>query len=159
MIKKCIQISSFIMLLFIACKKETTNHTEATVQIDSTKAPQEESFRYVENQDTIVLTLHQNEGSISGELSFLPYEKDARKGAISDGVMKGDTLFASYKSMQEGQETMCEIAFLKKGQSYLLTNDIFGEINYEYNSDFTEGHFKDKSKIKFDGETLQKVEK
>lgn len=94
---------------------------------------------------------------IAKNSALLLTDYNSRIGVITDGQMKGDTLFAMYTSMQEGDESECEIAFLKKGDSYILTNDIFLESNYQYNSDYSKGSFKDKNSIKFDGDTLKLV--
>lgn len=122
-------------------------------------AEAEQTYLYANNKDTTRLVLKNAGAEISGSLDILPFEKDSRRGTLSKGEMKGDTLFALYKSIQEGQESECEIAFLKKGDAYVLTNDIFGEENFQYNADYSKGSFKNKQAIKFDGETLNKIGK
>ncbi len=112
---------------------------------------------YASNGDTISLNLQNSPTETSGTLDILPYEKDSRMGTISNGKMSGDNLFALFTSSQEGQDSECEIAFLKNGEDYIFSNDIYGESNYQYNKDYTKGKFIDKTKIKFDGEVLKKV--
>jgi hypothetical protein len=63
-----------------------------------------------------------------------------------------------YNSTQEGQTSDSEVAILKKGDGYILSNDIGGGDNYKFNSDYTKGYFIDKSKIKFDGEELKPMD-
>lgn len=96
---------------------------------------------------------------ITGTLSILPFEKDSRIGTIYAGKMNGDTLYAMFNSTQEGQDSDCEIAFLRKENGFVLTNDFYSETNYQYNKDYTKGSFISKGKIKFDGEFLRKVSK
>lgn len=96
---------------------------------------------------------------ITGTLSILPFEKDTRTGTIYEGKMSGDTLIAIFNSTQEGQDSDCEIAFLKKNDGFVFTNDIYGETNYQYNKDYTKGSLVNKGKIKFNGEFLKLVRK
>lgn len=131
--------------------------TKETITNENIAVDNKQVYLYAQNRDTTRLILDIAGNSISGKLDILPYQKDSRIGVITDGQMKGDTLFAMYKSMQEGEESECEIAFLKKEGSYILTNDIFFESNYQYNSDYSKGSFKDKNSIKFDGDTLRLV--
>ena len=90
---------------------------------------------------------------------ILPFEKDTRTGTIYEGKMSGDTLIAIFNSTQEGQDSDCEIAFLKKNDGFVFTNDIYGETNYQYNKDYTKGSLVNKGKIKFNGDFLKLVRK
>jgi len=138
--------------IMVSCNQETKTQN---VENENPTTANNQTYLHTKNRDTTLLTLEIGENSISGKLDILLYEKDSRRGEIVDGHLKGDTLFAIYKSMQEGLESESEIAFLKKVASYIMTNDIFGERNYQYNSDYTKGSFKNKNTIKFDGNTLK----
>jgi len=142
-------------ILMSSCQEDQKNHTYQ--QKTSETNINQESYLYEENKDTILLSLAKTENSISGKLDILRFQKDSRRGTIHDGRFTGDTLFAIYQSMQEGQISACEIAFLRKGDVLILSNDIFGENNYQYNDDYSKGRFKDKQLIKFDGDTLKKI--
>jgi len=133
------------------------NPTNETVTNENIAVGNKQVYLYAQNRDTTRLILEIAGNPISGKLDILPFQKDSRIGVLADVQIKGDTLFAMYTSMQEGNESECEIAFLKKGDSYILTNDIFLESNYQYNSDYSKGSFKDKNSIKFDGDTLKLV--
>jgi hypothetical protein len=150
-----ITIGIAIILSLISCNEKKTEEKSQNVTNEITEKTQD--FMYKKDKDTIALTLQNIANKVSGKLDFMPYEKDSRLGTITDVQFKGDTLFAIYNSMQEGTQSECEIAFLKKGDSYILSNDIFGENNYQYNSDYTKGKFKNKHIIKFDGETLERI--
>jgi len=150
-----ITIISMYCILMSSCQEDQKNHTYQ--QKTSETNINQESYLYEENKDTILLSLAKTENSISGKLDILRFQKDSRRGTIHDGRFTGDTLFAIYQSMQEGQISACEIAFLRKGDVLILSNDIFGENNYQYNDDYSKGRFKDKQLIKFDGDTLKKI--
>jgi len=147
--------------IFISCSENKPNIQNTAVASDTTKAVvvESESFLYEKNGDSIILNLKYATSEITGTLDFLPYEKDGTIGTLHSGKMSGDTLYAIYNSTQEGQDSECEIAFLKKNDGYIVTNEIDGGTNYQYNKDYTKGSFIDKSKIKFEGEFLRKVVK
>lgn len=109
------------------------------------------------HQDTVSLQLKDSNSVLTGILNYLPYEKDGTIGSLYDVKLSGDTLFAMYQSIQEGQESFCEMAMLKKNNTYILTNDISGGPNYKFDSSYTHGKFIDKSKITFDGDTLTAI--
>lgn len=138
-----------------SCKnsKEETHTPTPTEEAQTTST--EQMYLHVVDKDSIVLLLKNNGDKIEGNLDISYYEKDSRRGTISNGLMQGDTLFANYLSMQEGEQSDCEIAFLKKNDTYIMTNDFIGEDNYQYSKDYTKGSFKHKNKIKFDGDTLK----
>ncbi len=145
------------ILLITSCNgnQKREKNQDAANELSPTKS--EQSYIYTNDKDTILLTLQHVENTISGTLNFLPYEKDSRRGTIINGQHKGDTLYAIYNSIQEGEKSECEIAFLKKNDDYILSHDIFRKDNYEYNADYSKGRFKNKRIIKFDGEILKKV--
>lgn len=153
---KQILATLIVIILFAASCKENKKYAQ-NQNATNNKIESEQSYLYQKNGDTVLLVLQNSENKISGKLDFLPYEKDSRRGTIINGFFKGDTLFALYNSVQEGQKSECEIAFLKNGDRYILSNDIFGVNNYQYNSDYTIGNFKNKHNIKFDGDTLKRI--
>ena len=158
--KKHNLIFAAIVILFISsCKENKKQEQSKSVTNENIKTKNELTYLYANNRDTILLALENVENTILGRLDILPYEKDSRCGTIKNGQFKGDTLFAIYNSIQEGQESECEIAFLKKDNSYIISNDIFEESNYQYNSNYTKGSFKNKNIIKFNGETLKIITK
>ncbi len=153
------RITSLILILLfnasialISCNQNTTNKSEENKQ--SEIAETKSCYLYTFKTDTVFLSLTQGKDSITGELNYLPYEKDGCLGTLSGGYFRGDTLFALYNSTQEGQTSDCEMAMLKKGNGYALTNGIGGD-NYTFNADYTKGRFINRSKIKFDGEELK----
>lgn len=159
MIKQTLTFLAVAAFIITSCSENNTSQQNITVANDTIATEVSNSYLYGNNGDTIVLNLQNSPNEISGTLDILPFEKDSRMGKISHGKMSGDTLYAIFTSTQEGQDSECEIAFLKNGDDFVFTNDIYGESNYQYNKDYTKGMFIDKSKIKFDAEVLKKVSK
>ena len=144
-------------LVFIACSNNSTTNNNKEVVPDSSLKTEKSCYLYASNNDTVFLSISSKPTGASGELNFLPYEKDARLGTISEIKTVGDTLYAQYNSTQEGMTNVCEVAFLKTKEGYIVSDDIWGSDNYQYNGSYTVGTFKDKHKIKFNGDLLKSV--
>lgn len=147
---KYLTIFSFVIYL-CSCNTETNKKEDNKTVKPVTTACYLAAF----HQDTVMLQLKDSSSVLTGILNYLPYEKDGTIGTLYNVKISGDTLFAMYQSMQEGQESFCEMAMLKKDNNYILTNDIWSYNNYKYDSSYTHGKFIDKSKISFDGDTLK----
>ncbi len=141
-----------LVIILCSCNSETNKKEEnKTVKPVTTSC-----YLAAFHQDTVMLQLKDSNSVITGILNYLPYEKDGTIGSLYNVKISGDTLFAMYQSMQEGQESFCEMAMLKKDSSYILTNDIWSNNpNYKYDSTYTHGKFIDKNKIAFNGDTLK----
>lgn len=142
-----------VVIALFACNNQA-NHSSNEKH---NNAVSNSCFMYALNKDSIILKLQDSSSILKGELQYLPYEKDGTIGNLYDMKWFGDTLFGLYKSYQEGEETISEIALLKKANTYLLTNEIWGSANYKFDSSNTHGKFIDKNKIAFDGDTLTAV--
>lgn len=57
----------------------------------------------ISNQDTTAVHLIINAEKVSGEMQWLPKEKDARKGTL-EGTIKGNDIKAVWTFMQEGMK-------------------------------------------------------
>jgi hypothetical protein len=138
-------------IILCSCNNQTNKKEE-----NKTAKPVTTScYIYAFHQDTVMLQLKDSNSVFTGTLNYLPYEKDGTIGSLYNIKTSGDTLFAMYQSTQEGQESFCEMAMLKKDNSYILTNDIWSNTNYKYDSSYTYGKFIDKNKISFNGDTLK----
>ncbi len=115
-----------IFLFFASCNTGENTQTEPGPNITST-ANESGCYRYASNADTIILQLGQNGESITGTLVYNFKEKDKNIGTI-DGKMKGDMLVANYKFMSEGMESIRQVAFKKRGDSFV---EGYGEITME----------------------------
>ena len=66
-------------------------------------------------QDTTAIHLVINANKVSGDMSWLPKEKDKRKGTLL-GVLKGDKINAVWTFMQEGMRDTLAIEFKLSAQ-------------------------------------------
>ena len=66
-------------------------------------------------QDTTAVHLVINANKVSGEMNWLPKEKDRRKGTLS-GTLDGDKIKAVWSFMQEGQTDTMAVAFKLSSQ-------------------------------------------
>ncbi|MBD1366439.1 hypothetical protein IDJ77_21680 [Mucilaginibacter sp. ZT4R22] len=66
-------------------------------------------------QDTTAVHLVINANKVSGEMNWLPKEKDRRKGTLS-GTLDGDKINAVWSFMQEGQTDTMTVAFKLSSQ-------------------------------------------
>ena len=148
--------SLLIGITLFSCNQNTSPKNEGAKQTE--KVETKNCYFSGISTDSIFLTINIGKDSVTGTLDYIPFEKDACIGTLYNGFFSGDTLFAMYNSTQEGQTSDSEVAILKKGDGYILSNDIWGGDNYKFNSDYTKGYFIDKSKIKFDGEELKPMD-
>ncbi|MEN9909549.1 MAG: hypothetical protein RLZZ540_2698 [Bacteroidota bacterium] len=145
---KTVYILSTIVLVAVlgSCKDK---ETEVIIPPAEVEAPMEtakkECYQAVIEKDTLTLTVDVNSvNEFKGELKHSYFEKDKSFGTLL-GNVKGDTIFADYKFESEGKTSIRELAFIKKDANTYVEGH--GEM-IETNGKMS---FKDKSKIKFDG--------
>ena len=155
--KKVIVSGLVLMSVLVSCKKEEEKQVEtipdASEKIVVEEQVSDECYSGSIKKDTILmnLTIKGNEVT-NGRLSYKFYEKDKNQGTLV-GELKGDTLIADYTFMSEGVSSVREVAFLKKGDSYI---EGFGDVVDDNKGKVT---FKDKKQLKFDGNVvLSKVD-
>lgn len=102
------------------------------------------------NKDSIFLHINILNNIVTGDLKYKIYGKDANAGTI-EGEMKNDTLIADYRFMSEGKQSVRQVAFLKKDNSFV---EGFGAV--EEKNDKT--IFKNTSSLKFTGFVLKEVD-
>jgi hypothetical protein len=153
---KFLMIISSATLCLSACNDATTGKKEAVV-IDTTTAAapapavSNSCYRGILGKDTTDLQLAITGGNtVNGQLRYNRSEKDDNNGSIT-GEKKGDTLFAFYTFQSEGMSSVREVVFVKKGNALV---EGFGEVEDKNGRVI----FKDRSKLKFEGEGLQVVE-
>jgi hypothetical protein len=100
-----------------------------------------ECFVYKMKKDSAFMHINVADSIVTGELVYSFFQKDKNRGKIS-GMMRGDTLLASYTFVAEGTESTREVAFLKKGTGWLQG---FGEVVDQKDGVI----FKDRSKLNF----------
>ena len=120
--KKVIIVSWVLMGFFLCCKKEKTEEEHPAVQesVAVGEIVVKECYLGILKKDTVSMSLNIKGNQVSsGELSYEFFEKDKNEGTFI-GEMKGDTLFGDYTFMSEGVSSVRQIAFLKKGNTYIV---------------------------------------
>lgn len=127
--------------MLVSCKKEA-KETVVTVdkKADSTTALKpviEECYGSIVKNDTVVMSLTINQDkSFVGKLKYRLFQKDKNTGTLR-GVQKGDTLIADYTFMSEGMTSVRQVAFLKKGNTYVegfgyMIDDTIGRVVFRH---------------------------
>ena len=106
-------------------------------------------YGYATAKDTVNLHIMAMGNTVIGDAVFQYSGKERNTGAIY-GEMRGDTLIATYKFMSEGKESVRQVIFLKKGDSF---NEGHGDVVEKDGSMM----FKNLVTIKFKGKQLAKM--
>lgn len=153
--KKVILLSVVFISVFVSCKKEKEIEEVAvpSEEIVVEEPVSEECYSAIIKKDTISMSLNIKGKEIaSGKLVYNFFEKDKNEGTLV-GEIKGDTLFAEYVFVSEGVSSIRQVAFLKKGNSYI---EGFGDVVNDHKGKVT---FKDTKQLKFEGNiVLSKVD-
>ncbi|TSD66221.1 hypothetical protein FFF34_002125 [Inquilinus sp. KBS0705] len=80
------------------------------------------------NQDTTKVHLVINAGKVSGEMNWMPKEKDSRKGTLL-GTMKGNDIKAVWSFMQEGMTDTLAVAFKLSAQQLEQKPSVYNKAN------------------------------
>ncbi len=131
--------------LLISCKNRSKKNEEHADGLQSVSC-----YIYLSHEDTVSMTLHFLGDEVTGNLNYTIFEKDINKGALS-GHMKGDTLFATYRFMSEGENSERQVVFLKKENKWIEGS---GEIDPKTGI----STFENKKSIVFDGFVLTQME-
>lgn len=149
-----ILIPIFCLVAF-SCKPSAKSDVSVTVVADDTiteeVAPKMvgDCYMYVSGNDSILMQIVIENNSAAGQLHYRFYEKDKSGGALF-GHMRGDTLIADYKFIAEGSESEREVAFIRRGDTFV---EGFGD-SVEQDGRMV---FKDVSGLKFEGQPMQKI--
>jgi len=111
-IMKYLNIICAISLLMAACssnsnKTETKDADKAdSAKVETAIVATDTSHCFLltegtSHQDSTTIELAIKNGKVTGQMNWLPYQKDARKGKLT-GTAKGDTINAVWSFMQEG---------------------------------------------------------
>src|ERR1700748_2670828 len=66
------------------------------------------------NQDSTTIELAIKNNKVTGQMNWLPYQKDSRKGTLT-GTAKGDTINAVWNFMQEGMKDTIGLKLVLNG--------------------------------------------
>ncbi|RYZ49481.1 MAG: hypothetical protein EOP49_16180 [Sphingobacteriales bacterium] len=117
----------------------------------SNDGPVDGCYMFINEKDTVCLKLEGTGKNVTGKLLYQYFAKDKNTGSLK-GEMTGDTLWAKYTFMSEGQTSDRELVFLRKGEDFV---EGFGKLN-----DSTgEPDFSDRSALHFESKmVLKKVD-
>ena len=145
---KKIIFGAFAITAIVACKKEPTIPAPTPEKEMSMEVPvTHECYLGILKNDTIEMHLSVKGTAVTeGKLSYKFFEKDKNDGTFT-GQINNDTLFADYTFMSEGQPSVREVAFLKKGNVYI---EGYGDVEEKAGKTV----FKDRKKLSFDTKTV-----
>lgn len=152
-------ISLFLCACCVACNNDSTTTTATdtaattatAADIPTTSIPADTSacYSYQTSNDLVALRLNTTGQAITGNLEYAFMGKDKNTGTIS-GAMRGDTLLADYTFQSEGKSSVRQVAFLKKGDSFV---EGYGDSKQEGNKMV----FKNSGALNFGNMILKKV--
>ena len=99
-----------------ADKADSSKVTANTVATDTSRC-----FLLTEgkkNQDSTTIELAIKNDKVTGQMNWLPYQKDSRKGTLT-GTAKGDTINAMWTFMQEGMTDTTGLKLVLNGNRLL----------------------------------------
>lgn len=146
--KKNITACICCVTLLFACNeganKEPSHVANDTGKKSIVTADTKACFSHISGKDTVLLKYTDQNGAVSGDLTYNYFEKDKNTGSIS-GKFIGDTLLADYTFRSEGIISTREVIFLRSGNTL---KEGFGDVKDEQGKMI----FKDRSQIKFPAE-------
>ncbi|NUY79304.1 hypothetical protein HUK80_00235 [Flavobacterium sp. MAH-1] len=119
------QIFVALAALSLASCSQKSEKTETASEKDtvSIEKPEEvqikECYAFVQQKDTISLSIDQDGADVKGNLRFKNYEKDSSSGEV-EGEYSGDTLKLAYTFQSEGTTSKREMRFLRSGNSLIM---------------------------------------
>ena len=142
---KSTSIIALNLLIFTSCNQEKKQESKK-IEVKTTQT--ETCYQHTKDSSTIKLKIVIKGDLVTGDLVYDYYQKDKSQGTIK-GEIKSDTLFADYKFMSEGIESIREAVFLKTVNGWV---EGYGEI------DDKNGKVMFKNKITFDNNaTLKEI--
>ena len=120
--KKSILIPIVTIFIFSSCNNSPKQPDKKEESI--TKIQAKNCYIFTSEKDSVFMDINVEGNLVNGNLVYKLFQKDLNKGTIQ-GSMKGDTLIATYKFISEGTESVREVAFLKKGNTFI---EGFGDV-------------------------------
>ncbi len=107
------------VVLFAAC-----GNTVEDDPTDSSNGPKTTCYFRSSGQDTTAIRMTISGNEVTGELKYLPWQKDPRVGNIA-GHLKDDVVTVDWNCTQEGMEFTVPVCIkLKNGKAMMQQNDI-----------------------------------
>lgn len=86
------------------------------------------------NQDTTTVHFILNNDRVDGEMNWIPYEKDSRRGKLN-GTISGDEITAVWHYMQEGMQDTMLVMFRLSSQQLAQKPLKINPTNYKQETD------------------------
>jgi hypothetical protein len=113
--------SNVILISLVLSCNDQQKATTAEKELPKTSSTN--CYRYINNNDTVVLNIKDVDGIVTGSLVYNLFQKDKNTGTI-EGKMKGVLLIADYLFLSEGVKSVRQVAFKKTGNTF---TEGFGE--------------------------------
>lgn len=118
---KHIALGCLATLLLAACsspnndtaKTDTVINNDTLAKAKNTPTVYSLCFLNKKGRDSTSVELVVQGSKVTGQMNWLPYQKDSRKGTI-DGILTNDTIHATWTFMQEGMKDTLKLNFLFK---------------------------------------------
>lgn len=112
--------TALCLLFFLsACTRRTTTNNPDSGNAPA--APETLCFRHIEGiagKDTTLVRLTISGDSVTGDLLYLPFEKDSRKGTIN-GTKEKNLIRGIWTYMQEGMQDTLSVEFRLNGDTLM----------------------------------------
>ncbi|HEX6226893.1 MAG TPA: hypothetical protein VFZ52_20890 [Chryseolinea sp.] len=92
----------------------TASRTEEKLEIKSSASI--ECYGHYTDKDSVFMKVAYAGDGVTGDIIYKLFEKDKNVGDF-EGTLHGDTIFAVYNFVSEGQASTREIVFLKQGNT------------------------------------------
>lgn len=123
--KKLLLLGSLSVFLMNCNKKTETvtpqvepDSTAVAETVVDTLGPKSFCYMSVVGQDTVLASIDDNLGTITGKMSYKNHEKDSSKGDVT-GFKSGDTLKLTYEFESEGTKSKRDIFFIQKDNTLI----------------------------------------
>lgn len=117
------KLFSFLIILFLGCNSDHSGNDTTTIDsgetihnnLKDTIATSNleinaQCFQRIIKKDTATLKLLIADSIVTGELQYLPFEKDHTMGTIK-GILKDSVIYADYTFKSEGMTSVREVIF------------------------------------------------
>ncbi len=135
----------YLVLSAVVLASCTGNGNQKNRAVDAETPEQDKHYCFqrtegTNDQDTTTVHFTLLANNIEGEMEWVPYEKDSRKGTLT-GTVSGDEITAVWSYMQEGVKDSIVVAFKLSAQQLaqkpLRVNTVSGRQETDKDADYT----------------------
>lgn len=106
------------ILLAMACKQKPTTESTESESMPTTLADGAYCYEYRVGKDVTTVNLVLDGNTVTGEMNWLPYEKDSGRGTLQ-GTRDGNEISAIWTYVIEGSNQTEEVLFKMEGDQLL----------------------------------------